>query len=576
MAGINTASEALSSMELSRQQFKTIAWLRWRIFVNAMRGKGATGELVVRIISYPFLALLIFGPAVGAGAASWYFVTSHMDAFLAIPLWVIFGLWQFIGVSTSTSGPSFDLSTLIRFPIRYRDYLLVRLSFGLLDPPTLAGLACLTAMCIGIGVAAPALVLWALPALLFYAIANILFSRMVYSWMERWMAQRRTRELVTVLILVVSLGIQVISQFAGRIGNAHHAPLSPAMLKAAHVLLTINWLLPPGLTTFAIEHAHGGFPLLAIAALGGTTLYALIFLLILHVRLRAQYLGENLSEAPASRVRKAKTASVRTAALSARRNAVSGVRRGFLPDTVSACLIKEVRYLLRSGPKLYGLIMPVFMVFLFSARNAGMHQAGMQFGAFNGFLFTYGCAYTQLIFVSLLYNSLGGDGAGVQFYFLAPLRMREVMLAKNLLTGVILVIEILLLYLTASIISKPPRPALAAATVVWTLFAFFLNMGIGNIRSLSSPKGVDPAKIRRQNVSGVSSLISLGVVFGTVALGGATIFLCNWIGLSYWVAAAVFLVLAGISFGVYLLIFNRLDSIAAEHMEDLTRELSKA
>jgi hypothetical protein len=36
------------------------------------------------------------------------------------------------------------LDSLIRFPIRYRDYLLIRLSFGLMDPPTLAGIACLS------------------------------------------------------------------------------------------------------------------------------------------------------------------------------------------------------------------------------------------------------------------------------------------------------------------------------------------------------------------------------------------------------------------------------------------------
>ena len=117
----------------SRRHFATIAWLRWRIFVNGMRGKGATGELVVRFLSYPFLALMILGPSVGAGLAAYYLVDQGKIDYLAIPLWVIFILWQFIGVNTSATGPSFDLSSLIRFPIRYRDYLLIRLSFGLID-----------------------------------------------------------------------------------------------------------------------------------------------------------------------------------------------------------------------------------------------------------------------------------------------------------------------------------------------------------------------------------------------------------------------------------------------------------
>src|SRR5882762_6551625 len=141
----------------SRQHFATIAWLRWRIFVNSLRGKGAKGELVAKIISYPILAAMILGPSIGAGIGSFYLVNQDEVSLLAIPFWIIFGLWQFIGLNTSATGPSFDLSTLVRFPIRYRDYLLIRLSFGLMDPPTLAGIACLMASCLGIALASPSL-----------------------------------------------------------------------------------------------------------------------------------------------------------------------------------------------------------------------------------------------------------------------------------------------------------------------------------------------------------------------------------------------------------------------------------
>jgi hypothetical protein len=174
MAGIGAGIEAgadteLGTTRLSAQQFRTIAWLRWRIFVNSMRFKGAVGELVAKILSYPLLALMVLGPATGAGVAGFYLVKRGIDAYLAIPLWIIVVLWQFIGVSTSASGPSFDLGSLVRFPLRYRDYLLMRLSFGLLDPPTLAGTACLIAMSLGIAFAAPGLFPWAAICLFVYA-----------------------------------------------------------------------------------------------------------------------------------------------------------------------------------------------------------------------------------------------------------------------------------------------------------------------------------------------------------------------------------------------------------------------
>jgi ABC-2 type transport system permease protein len=570
MAGIAPTPHTGQQANISwRRHFSTIAWLRWRIFLNGMRGKGASGELVVRFLSYPFLALMILGPAVGAGVGSYYLVDQGSVRLLAIPLWIIFALWQFIGINTSATGPSFDLSSLIRFPIRYRDYLLIRLSFGLMDPPTLAGIACLIAMSLGIAIASPGLFPWAVLVLFVYAVCNILFSRMIYSWLERWLAQRRTRELVTGIILALSLGIQFLAQFAQRLSHPHHhAAPNPFLLQATHILFSVNWLLPPGLAASSLDRMHSGSYQIAAAALCGVILYTAIFLLILHMRLHAQYLGEDLSEAPASRSKAASIKTLPVAAPSARSFA-------FLSPAVAAGLIKEIRYLLRSGPKLYVLVMPVFMVLLFSVRSSGMSYAGVQHSAFTGMLFSYGCAYTQLLFVGLIYNSLGGDGTGVQFYFIAPVRMRDVILAKNLLTCGIFALEAVLIYIAAAFIATPAPLDLTAATLAWSIFALFLNMSVGNVRSIVSPKVLDPGKMRSQNVSGVNSLISLLVVVASVGLGAVTAALCHYSHLSYWPAAAVFLVLAALSLAAYALVLQKLDEIAANNLEALTATLSK-
>ena len=563
-----------TGITLSRQQYSTIAWLRWRIFVNSMRRKGASAEFVVKVLSYPVLALMILGPGVGAGFAGYYCVSNGMDQYLAIPLWIIFALWQFIGASTSTTGPSFDLSTLVRFPLRYRDYFLILLSFGLLDPPTLAGIACLIAMSIGIGIAAPALFPWAALSLAVYALCNILFSRMLYSWLERWLAQRRTRELITGLILLFSLGFQFASQFAGRFsGSRHHAALSPWMKTAEHVLLIANGLLPPGLTSSAIEHIHGGLPWIAIAAFGGLLLYAAGFLVVLHLRIYAQYRGENLSETSAKRTI---TTGIRKSRPAEEPQAASVMNAAeYMPVRVRMGLVKELRYLLRSGPKLYVLVMPVFIVLLFSARSSGMNYMGVGRGEFATYLFSYACAYTQLLLVGMLYNSLGSDGAGVQFYFLAPLRMRDVLLAKNLLVGIILVLEIVLTYITAAFLSAPASLSLAAATIAWTLFTFLVNATVGNIRSLNSPKAIDPSKMRGQNISGMSGLISVVITAGCVGLGAVAVLVSKYLQTSYWAAAGVFLLLAGVAFGVYRMMLRQLDEIAKENAENLIAELCK-
>ncbi len=571
-AGVNGA--VIGGEQLSRQQFATITWLRWRIFVNSLRGKGATGELVAKVISYPILALMVLGPSAGAGFASWYFVSQGMEAYLAIPLWIIVVLWQLIGVSTSATGPSFDLNTLTRFPLRYRDYLLMRLSFGLMDPPTLAGICCLFAMSIGIGVADPTLFAWAALNLFIYAVCLVLFSRMIYSWTERWLAQRRTRELLTGVILIASLGFQFVAQFAQKLGTGHHAPPSPFMLKVGNIFAAINWWLPPGLAATSIDHMHAGLPLMAGAALIGLLAYSTLFLFVLHLRLRAQYRGENLSEAPATARKKPTSRKIKSS--TSQPAASSAASFTLLPATIAANLIKEVRYLLRSGPKLYVLIMPVFIVVLLSMRTSGFNYPGLSQHSFPGILFTYSCAYTQLLFVGMIYNSLGGDGAGTQFYFIAPLRFRDVMLAKNLLTIVIFCIEAILVYIVAAFLSTPAPLDLTAATLAWSFFALFLNMSIGNVRSIVSPKAMDPAKVRSQNVSGLNSLISLVVTIACVTLGTVMFYVCRYLHASYWLAAAAFAGLATLTFAMYAIVLSRIDGIAASHVEDLTSTLSKA
>jgi len=568
----------LTSFVSSRQHFQTIAWLRWRIFANTLRGKGAVGELVVKILSYPLLALIVLGPSVGSGFGAWYFVSQKMDAYLAIPLWIIFVLWQFIGISTSATGPNFDLATLTRFPIRYRDYLLIRLSFGLMDPPTLAGIGCLIAMTIGVTIAAPAMAPWAALLFFLYAACNVLFSRMIYSWLERWLAQRRTRELLTMLLLLISLGVQFIGQFADRWGrHAHHGVMSPFMTKATHILLAANWLFPPGLTAIAFEQMHRGLPLLAVAAMAGLMAYTAFFLVSLNQRLRAEYKGENLSEAPAALTGKAlaKDRKQRAAALAAATADNSSSAFTLLSPAVAGCLRKELHYLMRSGPKLYALIMPVFMIVLISLRTAGLRQAGMAMSDVHTFLFSSGCAYTLMILVGFVYNSFGADGPGVQFYFMAPVRFRDIVIAKNLMIAAILLVEMILMYLASTFLGAQAPLSLTMATLAWTLFAFLVNIGIGNVRSIVSPKHYEAGKVRRQNVSGLNALISLLLIAAVAALGSLMVIACRYYQASYWIIAGVFLVLSAITFGAYLLILANIDSIASKHLDTLTLELCK-
>jgi len=51
--------------------------------------------------------------------------------------------------------------------------------------------------------------------------------------------------------------------------------------------------------------------------------------------------------------------------------------------------------------------------------------------------------------------------------------------------------------------------------------------------------------------------------------------LCRYLSASYWIAALVFAVLAALAFAVYTMVLRRIDAIATNNIESLTRELSK-
>ncbi len=96
-------------------------------------------------------------------------------------------------------------------------------------------------------------------------------------------------------------------------------------------------------------------------------------------------------------------------------------------DVVRAVAAKELLYLRRNTGLFYGLVMPLVMVMIFAGRwtvRAGTHGP---------LIFLSALAYGLLGVFPMSFNSFGLEGTGAQTYFFAPVRLREVMIGKNLL-----------------------------------------------------------------------------------------------------------------------------------------------
>src|ERR1700693_2243465 len=231
-----------------RGQLTAIADLRWRLFVNSLRSKRGKMELASRLLITLFFAVGGLGGFIAATVFAWYFVSQNNAEYLAILLWPIFFLWQLFPLMSTAFTNNPDSAELLRFPLTYRSYFLIRLAYGFFDPASALGAVGLLGILFGVGIARPFLFPWALLVLSTFALFNLVLMQTVFAWLERWLAQRRTREIMGVLFILAMLSFQLIGPMMGRIGTAPH----PEIGRVVEIGTQVQAVMPPGLAANAI------------------------------------------------------------------------------------------------------------------------------------------------------------------------------------------------------------------------------------------------------------------------------------------------------------------------------------
>ena len=551
-------SSKMENSKVIATQLNAIANLRWRMFVNGLRSKRGKMELVSRIVVTSAFAMGGFGGFAATTGTSWYFVSHGNASFLAIPLWAILFFWQVFPVMATAFTNNPDSSELLRFPLTYRSYFLVRLAYGFLDLASALGSVALLGVLFGVSAARPMLFPWTCIVLVTFALFNLVLMQTIFAWIERWLAQRRTREIVGVLFILVTLSFQMIGPLIQQITRGSH----PKLLRDISILAKVQSVLPPGLAADSIAQADSGHFFVGFTSLLFLAMLTLAIGCLLHLRIRAQFHGENLSE---------------TAVRPTTRQAMPMQLGWDLPglsQSVAAVFEKEVRYLSRSGPMLLTLIMPIFMLLII---RIGPMSALRHSGAMNrtpDTAFPGAAAYGLLILTNLVYNTFGGDSGGMQFFYASPVQFRHIILGKNLTHAAVLVVTTIFAWFAVTYLYGAPHLAVTVATIAGLLFAAPLNFTAGNLLSVYSPKKRDFATFGRQNVSQTTVLASFGMQIVIVGLGVA-VFAIARIYRNLWIASVLFFVLAVISLPVYIVVLRRMDRLVVERRETLLAELCR-
>lgn len=555
MAGMNSGTDA-SPRKLSgtvTEQVALVGQLRWQLFRNSLRTLKGRLEVVALLFSGFFLTGGVLGAGIGLGVWTFLLLQGNKAGWLVAPFWIVFLFWHLFPLIVAASTPQFDFRNLLRFPLRYSVFCILSLAYGLFDASAVVSLFWLACIAGGILMARPALALWAAPVMLVFAAMNLALGRMIFAWLDRWLARRRTREVVAFFILILAISGQFIGAFAARWGRG----AAPTLVRLAPLVR----FLPPGLAGQSLAAVAHGRILEAAGCLAGLALYGAFFLWLLGLRLRAQFRGEDLGEAPAAVV--APSARVVRPAWS-----LPGV-----PAPVMAVLEKEVRYMFRSGAGVLNLIVP-FIVLLFLLVPTGhAGHAGFLRGA-PDFIFPAAIGYAFLIQASVAYNCFAFDGTGIQFLFVAPVGFREVLAGKNLFQACVMLVQVGLMGALVSWMVRPPSLLILVVTLAALLFASLLNFSAGNMLSLFFPRKFEFGAFRQKRVSGITVLMSLllqVILFGFCA---GIFLLARFLGRP-WLAVGVFLILAAGAWPLYRMGLRRCDHLALEKREVLTTELCR-
>jgi len=246
-------------------------------------------------------------------------------------------------------------------------------------------------------------------------LVNVTLERLIGSWLERIFANRRAREVLVGLFVLSMVSMNFLNPALQKWGGRETQP------NILHLIPYFSWL-PASLPGNAVDAASNGDFQGLVITFAGLLVWLGATSGLLWLRYKAQYLGEELSESGAPTPAKRGN----------HRQATTTTLPGFLSPPVAGVMRKEFHYLTRNGFSFITLLLPPVMVVFFSMQFAGNNSMVKEHGLPPQAFFPAAMAYLILILLSPAYNSFAFEGRGIQSYFMAPVRMRDILVGKNL------------------------------------------------------------------------------------------------------------------------------------------------
>ncbi len=537
------------------EQVRLVAGLRWRILKNGLRRKHNVWDLIGMIWVGVFGTSIIIGLGFAFFAGGYEFFSKNQPAWIGLLYWGLFLWWQVFPIFIAGFGSNFEFAKLLRFPLSLRAFYLLGLGYGLSDFAAISSICWVVCMIAGAAFARIGIVPVMLLVSVLFVLINVTLERLVGSWLEKLLAKRRARELFFGIFVLCMVSLNFLNPVFQRWGNG----MKPKFMEWIPYLSCLPGSLAGNTIGSAVDSDLRGFA----AGFAGLLVWGVVTSSLLWRRFATQYAGEEISESAAPSM----------VARRQRKWTVAEERPGWLSPLVAAMVMKEFRYLTRNGFAFLTLLLPPIMVVFFSFQfgpGSPLKQHSLKPSLF----FPGMMAYLILILLSPAYNSFAYEGRGIQTYFMAPVRFRDVLLGKNLflmgLVGFELAVSLALLTWRVGW----PGTSMFVATVMAGAFAVLGQLAIANWSSLSFPKKMEIGKMKGQRNSGVAVWTAFGV---QIVLGGVctlVLFAGRWTG-NPWLPSIAFAGLSAAALGGYSASLNAMNGLAEQKKELLIETLTR-
>jgi ABC-2 type transport system permease protein len=245
-----------------------------------------------------------------------------------------------------------------------------------------------------------------------------------------------------------------------------------------------------------------------------------------------------------------------------------------LPDPLGALVEREIRFLSRA-PRFRLVFLMGFsfglLIWLPMAYRLGRSPDSVIGNNYLTFVTVYAL---MLLGEVTFWNTFGFDRSAVQVYFVTPVKLSMVFLAKNIASAFYVFLEISAVVAVCLALRMPITPARLLESYAVTLVMALYLMAIGNLGSVYYPRPVNPAQSWRSSANRFQALLLL--VYPLVSIPIALAYLARWAFDNEW---AFYLVLSfGAALGavVYLVAMDSSVAAAETRKEKLVAALSQS